>query len=86
MPIITLATEAWAHETPVPYPFTDIREHGAPASGDLSVFQAHRCTACGKEFRLSYQFGFPFYWDETAEHEQPTVIDYRWEDEKDLTS
>jgi len=81
MPIITLASETWAHETTVPYPFTDIHEHGAPASADPSSFQAYRCTACGKVFRVSFQFGFPFYWDETADHEQPTAIEYRWEDD-----
>lgn len=79
MPVITLATKAWAHETPVSYPFSDIREHGAPASSDLSGFQSYRCSACGKEFRLSYQFGLPFYWGTESEHEQPTAIDYRWE-------
>jgi hypothetical protein len=81
MPIITLASETWAHETTVPYPFTDIHEQGAPASADPSSFQAYRCTACGKVFRVSFQFGFPFYWDETADHEQPTAIEYRWEDD-----
>jgi hypothetical protein len=84
MPLITLTTKQWEHETAIEYPFSDIYEAGAPAATQPSGFKKYECGSCGKVFRVSFLCGFPVYWDEKADHEQPTGIEFRWEGKEGL--
>ena len=80
MLVITLATKEWEHDTTISYPFTDINEGGGLASSDLPELREYRCGGCGKAFRISFIAGAPCYWDEAAEHEQPTSLEIVWQE------
>lgn len=79
MPVITLTTKQWEHETAIEYPFSDIYDAGAPAAAGPSEFKEYHCDSCGEAFRISYLGGFPYSWDEKGAHEQPTGIEFRWD-------